>query len=387
MRVLFTINPAPGHLYALVPLAWAMHLSGHDVLVAAPQSMGQQIRRAGLSHAVVGGDASFFELWPPHLRLGGNDTLDLTVFAAIAERTGPDVVALARAWRPDLIVTEPVEYAAPLAATLLGIPWVLHHWGLPVPSDVHRAALADIADRLLRLADVLGVSQSTDAPLTTVDTCPPSLRFADSVPGLPMRYIPYNSASTLPEWLFAPRVRPRVCVSMGTVPIPEGVDGLTAAVEGMRDLDVEVVVSGAGVHGIEDLPPNARRVGWLPHHVLLPTCDLFVHHGGSGSSMAALGAGRPQLVLPQMCDQFSIADRLAAAGVARGVAFADRSPAAVRTAVRALLADSAVTRRAGRIRDEIAALPSPAAVAATLAGLTAGARPGMVEACAGTSGY
>ncbi|MEU0562214.1 nucleotide disphospho-sugar-binding domain-containing protein [Dactylosporangium maewongense] len=389
MRVLFTINPAPGHLYALAPLAWAMHLRGHDVLVAAPQSMGQQIRRAGLSHVVVGGDASFFELWPPHLRLGGNDTLDLAVFAAIAERTGPDVVALARAWRPDLIVTEPVEYAAPLAATLLRIPWVLHHWGLPVPDAVHRAALADIADPLLRLADTLGVAQPTDAPLATVDTCPPSLGPSSADPGvrLPMRYIPYNSASTLPEWLFAPRVRPRVCVSMGTVPIPEGVDGLTAAVEGMRDLDIEVVVSGAGVHGIEDLPANARRAGWLPHHVLLPTCDLFVHHGGSGSSMAALGAGRPQLVLPQMCDQFSIADRLTAAGVARTVAFADRSPAAVRAAVRALLADSAVTRRAGRIRDEIAAMPAPPDVAATLAGLTAGPRPGMVEACAGTSGY
>ncbi|MFF5229093.1 nucleotide disphospho-sugar-binding domain-containing protein [Dactylosporangium sp. NPDC000521] len=387
--MLFTINPAPGHLYALVPLAWAMHLRGHDVLVAAPQSMGQQIRRAGLSHAVVGGDASFFELWPQHLRLGGNDTLDLAVFAAIAERTGPDIVALARAWRPDLVVTEPVEYAAPLAATLLGIPWVLHHWGLPVPGAVHRAALADIADRLLRLADTLGVAQPTDAPLATVDTCPPSLRPSpeDSGVRLPMRYVPYNSASTLPEWLFAPRMRPRICVSMGTVPIPEGVDGLTAAVEGMRDLDVEVVVSGAGVHGIEDLPPNARRVGWLPHHVLLPTCDLFVHHGGSGSSMAALGAGRPQLVLPQMCDQFSIADRLTAAGVARTVSFADRSPAAVRAAVRSLLADSAVTRRAGRVRDEIAAMPAPPDVAATLAGLTAGARPGMVEACAGTSGY
>ncbi|MDG6101530.1 DUF1205 domain-containing protein [Dactylosporangium aurantiacum] len=399
MRVLVTVNPAPGHLFALVPLAWAMHLRGHEVVVAAPRSMGQQIRRAGLSHAVVGGDASFFELWPADLRLGGNDTLDLTVFAAIAERTGPDVVGLARAWRPDLIVTEPVEYAAPLAATLLGIPWVLHHWGLPVPDGVHRAALAAVAGRLARLAGTLGVAGPAAAPLATVDTCPPSLRAAGAAGGLPMRYVPYNSGCTLPEWLYAPRRRPRVCVSMGTVPIPEGVDGLTAAVEGMRDLDVEVVVSGAGVHGIDDLPANARRVGWLPHHLLLPTCDLFVHHGGSGSSMAALGAGRPQLVLPQMCDQFSIAERLTAAGVARSVAFADRSPAAVRAAVRALLADTAVTRRAGRVRDEIAALPAPPDVAATLAGLagaagpagapglTDRARPGMVDACAGTSGY
>jgi L-demethylnoviosyl transferase len=86
-------------------------------------------------------------------------------------------------------------------------------------------------------------------------------------------------------------------------------------------------------------------------------------------------------------DQFSIASRLAAADVARSVAFAERSPDAVRAAVRALLADTAVTRRAGRVRDEIAAMPAPDAVATTLAGLTDRAGPGKVEACAGTSGF
>ena len=43
MRVLLTVNPAPGHLFALVPLAWALHLDGHQVLVAAPQSLAQQV--------------------------------------------------------------------------------------------------------------------------------------------------------------------------------------------------------------------------------------------------------------------------------------------------------------------------------------------------------
>jgi L-demethylnoviosyl transferase len=64
-----------------------------------------------------------------------------------------------------------------------------------------------------------------------------------------------------------------------------------------------------------------------------------------------------------------------------------RTFAPVRAAVRALLADTAVTRRAGRVRDEIAAMPAPDAVATTLAGLTDRAGPGKVEACAGTSGF
>src|SRR5262249_53083166 len=160
-------------------------------------------------------------------------------------------------------------------------------------------------------------------------------------------------------------------VSMGTVPIPEGVDGLAAAVAGLADLDVEVIVSGAGVHGGGELPNNARRIAWIPHHHLLPTCDLVVHHGGAGSSMAAIVAGRPHLVLPQMCDQFTNADRLTGAGVGRCVPFAARSASAVRVAAEDLLGDPKFRLRAGELRDEALALPPPTAVAAELVrGLT-----------------
>jgi L-noviosyl transferase len=369
MRVLFTVNPAPGHLFAMVPLAWALHLAGHQVLVAAPSTLAQQIRRAGLSAAVVGDDASFLELWPADRRLGGNDDLDLEVFVAIAERTASDMVSLARAWRPDLIVSEPVEYSGPLAATRTGTPWVLHHWGLPVPDDLHRAALTTVADRIALLYGSFGAAYPAAAPVAVLDTCPPSLRPSTGHEVQDMRYVPYNGACTVPDWLLAPRQRHRVGVSMGTVPIPEGTDGLRAAVEGLRDLDVDVVVSGAGVHGIGALPPNARRIGWIPHHLLLPTCDLFVHHGGSGSSMAAITVGRPHLVMPQMCDQFAIAERLTAAGIARCVPFTDRGPDAVRAEAQRLLGDTAYAPRIARLRDEVAAMPAPTTVATNLARL------------------
>ncbi|WP_432839240.1 nucleotide disphospho-sugar-binding domain-containing protein [Dactylosporangium sp. CA-092794] len=364
MRVLFTMNPAPGHLFSMVPLAWALHLRGDQVLVAVPRPLHQQVRRAGLTAAVVGGDASFFELWPAGLDLGGNEELDLDVFVAIAERTRDDVGALVRAWRPDLVVTEPVEYAGPLAATRAGIPWVLQHWGLPVPEPIHRAALGRVEGRLRRLYG----GTEVDPPALTVDTCPPSL---GAVPGgTPMRYVPYNAACTVPDWLLTPPPRPRVCVSMGTVPIPEGVDGLAAALRGLSELDVEVVVSGAGVHDVPDLPANARRIGWIPHNQVLPTCALFVHHGGSGSSMAALTIGRPQLLMPQMCDQFAIADRLTAAGAARSVPFRGRGAETVRAEAAKLLGDDGYAARAAALAAEIAAMPSPLAVADRLAALT-----------------
>jgi len=283
---------------------------------------------------------------------------------AIAEQTAADLIRLVRAWRPDLIVSEPVEYAGPLAATLTGTPWVRHHWGLPVPERLRRVAEAGVADRLERLHLAHDLWRPVDALVATIDTCPPSLR--DEGGHLEMRYVPYNGAGTMPEWLFEPPPRPRVCVSMGTVPIPEGVDGLAAAVAGLADLDVEVIVSGAGVHGVGELPANARRIAWIPHHHLLPSCDLFVHHGGSGSAMAAMTAGRPQVVLPQMCDQFAVADRLADAGVARVVPFESRGASSVRQAAEEVLGDPKYRLRAGELRDEALALPSPAEVAAEL---------------------
>ncbi|XP_008782837.1 sterol 3-beta-glucosyltransferase UGT80B1 isoform X2 [Phoenix dactylifera] len=51
--------------------------------------------------------------------------------------------------------------------------------------------------------------------------------------------------------------------------------------------------------------------GWL-----FPKCAAIVHHGGSGSTAAALRAGIPQIVCPFLLDQFYWAERLCWIGVA-----------------------------------------------------------------------
>ena len=38
MRVLITSAPMHGHLFPLVPLAWALRAAGHEVLVASPRT-------------------------------------------------------------------------------------------------------------------------------------------------------------------------------------------------------------------------------------------------------------------------------------------------------------------------------------------------------------
>ncbi|KAH0468121.1 hypothetical protein IEQ34_003154 [Dendrobium chrysotoxum] len=56
--------------------------------------------------------------------------------------------------------------------------------------------------------------------------------------------------------------------------------------------------------------------GTAPYIWLFPMCAAVVHHGGSGTTAAALHAGVPQILCPFILDQFYWAERLCWLGVA-----------------------------------------------------------------------
>ncbi|XP_057978225.1 sterol 3-beta-glucosyltransferase UGT80B1 isoform X2 [Malania oleifera] len=56
--------------------------------------------------------------------------------------------------------------------------------------------------------------------------------------------------------------------------------------------------------------------GTIPYNWLFPRCLAAIHHGGSGSTAAALHAGIPQIICPFMLDQFYWAERMFWLGVA-----------------------------------------------------------------------
>jgi UDP:flavonoid glycosyltransferase YjiC (YdhE family) len=63
------------------------------------------------------------------------------------------------------------------------------------------------------------------------------------------------------------------------------------------------------------LPPGVRHCAFAPFRQLLPLCAAVVHHGGIGTTAAALAAGTPQVVLPLAWDQPDNARRLQGLGV------------------------------------------------------------------------
>jgi UDP:flavonoid glycosyltransferase YjiC (YdhE family) len=105
-----------------------------------------------------------------------------------------------------------------------------------------------------------------------------------------------------------------------------------------------------------------RAVGWVPLAEALAGCAAIVHHGGTGTTLAALAAGVPQLVVPGPGDRRHNAEAVAARGA--GLAVSPRRITADH--LRRLLTDPALAEAAGQVRDEIAAMPAPADVVATL---------------------
>jgi UDP:flavonoid glycosyltransferase YjiC (YdhE family) len=97
----------------------------------------------------------------------------------------------------------------------------------------------------------------------------------------------------------------------------------------------------------------------VPKSLVLDACDLLVSHWGSGSMLAALDRGLPMVNVPVAADQPWNAARCAEAGVGLTVGPNERTPEAIRAAVRTVLADPTFRQNAQRIRAEIQAMPGP----------------------------
>ncbi len=68
-----------------------------------------------------------------------------------------------------------------------------------------------------------------------------------------------------------------------------------------------------GLTGAE-VPPNAFVLDKAPHDKLFPLMRAVVHHGGAGTTLAGLTAGRPGFVVPQFFDQHYWGERVHALG-------------------------------------------------------------------------
>ncbi|GIF67904.1 glucosyl transferase [Asanoa ishikariensis] len=360
MRILFVAAPLIGHLYPMIPLAEALRAAGNDVLVA---SGGDAAARppAGFPVEDVVGPFNFGRialgtmLSRPRLlvrELAGRAGTDAVghIFGAVNDRFLGATTELVGRWRPDVVVHEPLAGAGAVAAARHDVPTVLHGNTL-------------FDDALLLTVTTAKMRPRIDVPASgaVLRISPDSL--VPGASGQPMRPVGYGGGATLPSSLREPASRPRILVSHSTIVGPGSTAVLDRIVRLAPSVDAEfVLIRAADRLAGRTLPPNVRAIGWAPLPEALETASAIVHHGGAGTIFAALAAGVPQLVTPGPGDRAHNAHLVAA----RGAGLAVPMKRIDADAVRRLVEDPSLRAASAEVATEIAAMPAPTEIAATV---------------------
>jgi UDP:flavonoid glycosyltransferase YjiC (YdhE family) len=329
MRVLFASPGSVGHTYPLIPLAVAARTAGHEVHFAAGESVHAPLAANGLRPFRPAD--SFYEIY--------------------AEDLEPELARL----RPDLVVHAWGLPGAAVAARRAGVPHLWHGFGRMFPEGI-------------------GLERPAGTP-PHLDICPPSLQdenFLATAERVELRPVPYSEPAPPVDAGEHPLVYVTLGTAFGTAEL------LRVVVRAVAGLAARVVVATGRVDPRElgDLPDPVTVRPWVAQAQLVPHADLVVHHGGSGTTLGALAAGVPQLLLPQGADQFANAEALTAAGAGLHLLAEDQNVDAMAEHARALLGGQGRGHRdaARAIADEIARMPSPDEVARALPRLAADQR-------------
>jgi sterol 3beta-glucosyltransferase len=153
----------------------------------------------------------------------------------------------------------------------------------------------------------------------------------------------------------------------GPAPIFIGFGSITARAGGeLTDIALEALalsrqrgVLGMGQRGLPErrLPADVLAIGSAPHSWLFPRMAAVVHHGGAGTTGAALGAGIPSVIIPFTADQPFWGRRVFCLGVGpRPIPVRQLSATNLARAISAAVEDGAMRARAqdlgARIRAE-----------------------------------
>jgi UDP:flavonoid glycosyltransferase YjiC (YdhE family) len=399
VRVVLTCWGSLGDLYPFLALAVRLKAIGHEPVLATCEIYRQRVDEAGvLFHAVRpdldptdtetvrrvmdpahGTEVILRELLVPNVRAAFDD-LSLAVRGA------------------DLLVSHPVTFAAPLVAGVSQLKWLsvvlaptsffsLHDFPLlpPHPAVTRIARLSPwTAGAFLKL--VQRMTGPWTAPIRAFrreiglpDLGDPLYRGQFSPFGTLALFSPVFGPPQ-PDWPPATQATGFVFPTP-VIPLPTAVDrflqdgeppivftlGSSAvgaagsfyeqsvqAAERVGCRAILLVGSDARNRPSWTLPSTMLAVDYAPHAALFPRASVVVHHGGIGTTAAALHAGRPMLVVPHAHDQPDNAFRARRLGVARVLPSTRYRADRVSAHLQALLSVPAYRLRARAVAERLA---------------------------------
>ncbi|OEU85654.1 hypothetical protein DB35_13325 [Streptomyces abyssalis] len=426
MRVLMTYFPYPSHLYPMVPLAYALREAGHDVHVASASEEAGTIRAAGLTPVDLGSRTEWRDtahwadspLWqarekelrritdalPPslspsdrtHWDFVRHQFLPVQAYYFTPDRPGghrpmvDGLVDFARAGRPDLVLWDFTFPTAAVAAHVCGAAHARFTWGLDY--------LGWAREQFVRWRHEAGPGLGEDPQV--VQATAAAARFGlpysedmvlgqwtiEATAGLPqlplettrmrVRQIPYSQESVTPDWVDAPRSRPRVCLTLEWDSEGRLADtdvALSDVVGALAGLDAEIVMifPAEQLRHSGPLPANVRAESYVPFGRLLPTCSALVHYGGVGSFAAAVAHSVPQVIIPRnLGNSEALLRHVEDSGAGLGVSLAQSSPAQLTDRIERVLREPDFQRGADRLHSDMSVVPAPHSLVPALEDLT-----------------
>jgi UDP:flavonoid glycosyltransferase YjiC (YdhE family) len=378
VRILFTSTAGLGHVHPLLPFIRSAQARGHEARLAItveaqPAATGFGVQLVPTA-APAPADAGAF--WGA---LDQQDDVDAYVigrwFGGLVTRAAlPAIHAEVEQWRPELVVSEAGEVAGALCAEAAGIPHVTVGVTALATAGYTSQTLIDEVNEGRRL---LGLADTDEAPwlrsTTRYVTAIPRLLWGspDEAPAdtIVLRHEdPEGPVATAVPRPRAPGRRPTVYATLGSAAAGVGFAGpaFAAVLAGLGQLDADVLftVGSLDLSSLGTVPANVKVESYVPQSVAM-ACDAVVTHGGSGTTMAALTRGLPQVVVPLFADQPHNAERIAAEGI--GLAVDVRSASTdLAPAVRRVLDERSFADRARVAAADLAGLPSADEVLAEL---------------------
>ena len=382
MQVWFSVIPGHGHFFPMLPLARELRAAGHVVTFGTSASYGATVREHGFEAFAVGLDYTQLGI------VSGSGDIDDLVQAMFVD--GPPELVRSYAdrfakGRPDVVLTDPSDVGSPIAAEVAGVPWGvvltgviggIHAGDVPFDLKERRAVLEQSnaanpnklrADIGLEPLDLLESERPYDRTLR-LTMVPRSLA------GWPLKWRSHTAHELRPEihtsdsddaWLAdIPTDAPVVAVSLGTL---FGTSELyRRTIEAVLGTGATVIAATSFDLGIEH--DRLITTSWVSMDRLMDRSDVLVHHGGWGSTIAALATGTPAVVIPLGADQFVNASRLDSIGAAVSVDMEEIEDI-VPMSISAVVDDPIYRLNAARLAREIENMPPAEHVVPIIEGL------------------
>ncbi|NOJ91479.1 glycosyltransferase family 1 protein [Corallococcus coralloides] len=344
MRVLISTYGTRGDVQPFIALAKALKAHGHAVALCTPTGFRATVERHGVPYAHM--DNAVLELTEAVLRAPtrAEQRRLFKGFGAIVRAGLEDEWRAAQELEPDVLVYHSKALGSHHIAEKLGAAELL---AMPLPLTPTREFpvpmlpafrlggwLNALSYKLIPLANAVWAGATNDFRVKSLGLAPLS-RFADPLRRVDGSAVPalYGfSEQLLPRpadwpphvqvtgcWFldeadsWTPPAELRAFLEAGPPPVYVSFGSMGGAHADARAATVlkavaltgerAVVATGWGGLKADALPRHVFRLDAAPHDWLFPRMSAVVHHGGAGSTMAGLRAGKPTVICPFLGDQ------------------------------------------------------------------------------------